>query len=68
MVIPGLRCPECGSTLLSWSLIKVPSNRSPATGQMLAIEMLPAIMLGCDECSETVHIIDNDEELRELLS
>jgi len=59
-------CPECGSRLLSWSA--VPRKRSGVPeGRLRTHEVGCDFILGCDECSETVRVVDACE-IASLLS
>lgn len=52
-------CPECGSWELTWHC--QPQNRGGVQdGQIKMNEVGVIFFLGCDECSETVRIIDGD--------
>ena len=48
-----MRCPNCNSIKLSWDSFEI--TTVPPTGNTIAA---PKMVLGCDECSETVKTID----------
>jgi hypothetical protein len=59
-------CPECGSHLLSWSAN--PRSRSGVPeGRLRTHEVGCDFVLGCEECSETVRVVDACE-IASLLS
>lgn len=59
-------CSECGSEQLSWSFSKRNASSGP-DGQLRLHDVEPIIVLGCDECSATAHVIADDDELNLLV-
>jgi hypothetical protein len=56
------RCQECGSRELSLTLDSI--KRGPVGDGLLRMhDVTPVVVLGCDECSATVEIIDNPARL-----
>jgi len=53
-------CTECGSKLLSWSTNPWKRN-GVAEGRLRTSEIGCDFVLGCDECSETLRVVDADE-------
>lgn len=60
---PPTECPACTSTDLTWGLAQVPIPGKPNDGRTMSNEVKPALVQGCEECSETLWIIDSNEEL-----
>lgn len=55
-------CKTCGSTDRSWaSLLGVTPGTSLLTGQPLLTDGRAMYVLGCDTCSETLHLLDGDD-------
>lgn len=53
-------CPNCGSTALSWQVAVITTDHAPVSGRMALNDVKAVGVLGCDECSETVAVIDED--------
>lgn len=56
-------CGECGGTELGWDLTMISaSNAAPGSGQPLASDVRPALVLGCHTCSATVRVATSAAE------
>jgi hypothetical protein len=67
VIIPA-RCTNkaCESTELSWTLgTRVASGI--ADGRLSGHDVTPLLVLGCDECSETIATIDGDRLVNQLV-
>lgn len=54
-----MRCSECGSDQLAWSTAK--HNHSGVVDGRLGVhDITVLLLLGCEECSATVRLIDAD--------
>jgi hypothetical protein len=61
------RCGECSSADLAWSLVTL--NVSGIGDGLLRLhDVQAALMLSCNECSATVRIIQNDNEVAALIN
>jgi len=59
-------CPTCGSSALDWQLVAV--NRGNAVdGRLSLSEIEPMLIHSCEECSETVKTL-RDNEVRHALA
>lgn len=59
-------CPECGSDLLVWSFGQRTSSGS--NPHALSVhQVIPFLCLGCEECSETLVRIEDEQHLNQLL-
>jgi len=63
---PG-RCPDdlCGSTDLVWELGTRLSHHAPGHGQLRMDDVVPRVVLVCQDCAEPLWFIESDEELAE---
>ena len=59
-------CPECGSDELSWT-VEPYNSSSVVDGRLRLHDINVRIVLGCDECSETVCVRDGAYELEGFL-
>lgn len=53
-------CKECGGDQLRWHS-QVKNTSGVVDGRLRSHEIRPIFVLGCDECSETLKVIDGDE-------
>ena len=58
-LFPTCHCPNCDSTNLSW--ISSVKTNGVVDGRLRAHEVQPIFVLGCDECSETLQVVDGDK-------
>lgn len=61
-------CPNCEKCSLSWNLTTRLSDHAALSGQLRASDVIPQLTLGCDYCSETVRVIEEDREIRTIIS
>lgn len=52
-------CKNCGSTDLSW-LADVKNRSGVMDGRLRANDLAPVLVLGCNECSETLAVFPAD--------
>ena len=53
-------CPECGSRELTWHA-DAKNYSGVQDGRICMREVGPIFYLGCDECSETIRVIEGDK-------
>jgi hypothetical protein len=53
-------CPECGSLNLTW-YADTKNYGGVQDGRICMGEVGPIFYLGCDECSDTIKVIDGDK-------
>jgi hypothetical protein len=57
------RCNECGGTELSWELFTRLANGAAMDGRLRKSEVVPQLVLGCDECSAIVDVAETAEQV-----
>lgn len=63
-----MKCKNCGSESLSWSL-SVINLTHVQDGRLKMHDLMPVLVLGCDLCSEDVRIIREDApDMRKILN
>jgi hypothetical protein len=55
------RCPACSTPQLSWAVVALLAPGSPSDGTLRAHDMRVVAVLGCDECTETVEAMADDD-------
>lgn len=60
-------CPNCDGDRFSWSLSTRLSSSAPLDGQLNSHDVIPILVLGCDDCSETIRIVEGDQIVNELM-
>ena len=55
----GMECPQCGSESLSWEPFYTNKSGVP-DGRLRVHDVGCVFALGCNECSETVRVVDAD--------
>jgi len=63
MVVAKPKCPNCDSSELSWAPHLL-NNSGVVDGRLRMHDVSCSFVLGCDECSETVRVIDADAAAR----
>ena len=58
------QCPECESTELFWTLDTQVTATGVADGRLRSSEVRPVLVQGCDECSETIEILTDEDMAR----
>lgn len=58
------RCPNCDSTKLSLDLSTRHAASAPLNGLLSGHDVIPMLVLGCDECSETIELIEDTTRIR----
>ena len=54
------KCPECGSTQLSW-FCSTHNKSDVVDGRLRLHDVGVNFVLGCDECSETVQVVSGEK-------
>lgn len=57
----------CEGDQLSWMLSTMGKGNANSDGRGAFSEARPVLVLGCDECSETVHIVESDGVVNALM-
>lgn len=55
------KCPNCESLNLSVSIDKILNIAAPGHGMLSMNDVRPVVVIGCEECSETVEILEVDD-------
>lgn len=55
------KCPNCGSTNLSSPQISLVNTGPAIDGRLRMNEIVPRFVVGCNDCSETIAVLHEDQ-------
>lgn len=61
-----MNCPNCESTLLSWGLSTRLASYVTDPLRLTGHDVIPQLVFSCDECSETIRVIEDGPEFAQL--